>query len=90
MICGYYFEVIKWVDAYGVGSSWYEINDFSISNHYCFSVGWVVKENEESIVICPHISPENDEIESNRNGCGEMTIPKSAIVSRKKLKVSKK
>ena len=40
----------------------------------CKSVGWVVAETEEVLVLAPHIT-----IEDEPQRCGDMTIPKCAI-----------
>ena len=76
----YPLVMIKWVDSYGAGSSWGSTKKLHPSAHYCYSVGWVVKRNKEVAVIVPHLSPKNVKIGAYEAGCGDMTIPSSAIV----------
>ncbi len=78
---------LMWEDSYGVGSTWEEFADKStIVPHMCFSVGWIVKETKDAIVIVPHISPPNEQIGAVECGCGDMVIPKSAIRDRRDLR----
>lgn len=67
--------LIEWVDSYSV----YEQLDFI--KHIkepevikCLSIGFVIKETDESILILPHISGENEA------GMGGICIPKVSIV----------
>lgn len=71
---------VKWVDSYGCGSAWEEISDIEPIPHYCYSVGYLVAESKDCIVVVPHMSPKNTNIGSEENGCGDMTIPVCAIV----------
>jgi len=48
------------------------------------SVGMIVKESDDNIIVIPHIS--DIEIEDGV-GCGMMTIPKSAILNRIKIEI---
>ena len=75
----YPLVVVKWVDSYGCGSQWGEIPDSEPGAHYCYSVGWLVRESVDAILLVPHISPNNDSIGSVEHGCGDMVIPRSAI-----------
>lgn len=80
-------EYIEWADSIGVGSSWEHMENLAAKLHVCFSVGWIVKETRKVIVVVPHISPKSNEHNSVDSGCGDMTIPKSAIIKRKRLEV---
>lgn len=71
---------VKWVDSYGCSPSWEAIQDISPKLHFCYSVGWVAQESNDVLVIVPHFSPENSEIGATAHGCGDMTIPKRAII----------
>lgn len=71
---------VIWQDSFGCSSSWGGIPEKAPNAHYCESVGWVAKQNDSSLVLIPHISPENKEIEAAEQGCGEMTIPKNSIM----------
>lgn len=71
---------IKWADSYGVGSSWEGIDGLKDEVHYCHSVGWLVKEGKNVLILVPHLSLRNKSLGSNSTGCGDMSIPVSAIV----------
>lgn len=77
----YRLVYVQWVDSYGVSSSWKSLDDAKDERHIIHSVGWLVKDGENVKVIVPHISPANDKISSDEYGCGDMSIPVSAIVS---------
>ena len=86
----YNLEVIIWSDSYGVGSSWSETSDIDICPHYCFSVGWVIKETNDAIAVVPHLSHPDNEEYLPEQGCGDMVIPKCSIVRRISLSGLKK
>lgn len=77
----YRLVAIDWVDSYGCASQWGDITRKLPVAHHCFSVGWVAVESDEAIVIVPHLSPENREINSDEHACGDMTIPTCSIIS---------
>lgn len=75
--------MVKWVDAYGCASEWRDIktlqNDVPL---VCRSVGWLFDPGDDAdfVTIIPHMTtnePENVEPQ----GCGDMTIPKRAIIT---------
>ncbi len=78
---------VEWFDSYGCHSSWLETRDLAkkAGPHVCFSVGWLIEDNQDVIVIVPHLSPANDEIDAEEQGSGDMTIPKVSIISREIL-----
>ena len=71
---------VRWVDSFGSSSEWSETEGLEAKSHVCHSVGWLKAESDDSIVVIPHISPANSEIGSDEHGCGDMTIPKRAII----------
>jgi len=75
----YKIVLVEWTDSYGCSSGWEETEDLKIIPHHCYSVGYLVKENDEVIVLVPHLSPENKETNATEQGCGDMTIPRVAI-----------
>ena len=78
----YPLVLIRWRDAYGCTPNWYSMKEaIEPPPHECLSVGWRVKETDEVVVVVPHLSGEQQEIGAEEQGCGDMTIPKSAIVS---------
>ena len=79
---GFDLVFIKWADSHGVSSEWIELSTINEEpdHHYCYTTGWLVVDGKDSVVIAPHICPENKAIDCPLSVCGEMTIPKSAIV----------
>lgn len=73
--------LVKWVDSKRLSEGWEYTEDITPSVVTCLSVGWILKENAECIVIVPH----RDENESQ--GCGIIAIPRCAI---KHIEVLKK
>ena len=63
--------MIEWRDAVGgTRAGWKPVADMTRDKpHQCRSVGWLVSETEERLVIVPHLTNDND-------GDGELTIPK--------------
>ena len=84
-------ELVRWRDSLGCASRWSELPDGGdqIPAIYCYSIGIVWAEDDDHIVIVPHYSPSNPDADSGENGCGDMTIPKSAIIDRKVLRRAK-
>ena len=78
--------LIRWMDARGVGSDWESLEDIELQVTECQSVGWVLAERDDCVLVVPHIvlSPNHDP----EQGCGDMAIPKSAILSRHELVAS--
>ena len=79
-------ELVEWVDSNSCSGNWNSrqaIMKRPPGGMLIRSVGWVVQENRETIVVVPHLTyEENDTFGS---GKGDITIPKVAIVSRKPL-----
>ena len=79
--------LIEWLDSNSCYTGWNtkdQITSLPIGGLRCRSVGWLVKEARDHIVIVAHIGGE-EENGSFKNGCGDMMIPKVSIVSRKPL-----
>ena len=72
--------LIKWVDSYGCGSTWGNIDEVPDIPHYCYSVGWLMKDGENLKVIVPHLSPKNDDTGADKYGCGDMSIPSISVI----------
>ncbi len=72
---------IEWQDARGASPEWREI-DIAREDGMCIckSIGWVIRENDKFIQLAPHFGQDPEQV------CGDMTIPKSAII--KKLEVN--
>ena len=74
---------VEWIDSVGVGQDWRSFEDISLIEHRCFTVGYLVAENDLALVVVPHLSPE-DEV-AMEQGCGDMLIPRVAVKSVSKL-----
>lgn len=77
-------EYIEWVDSFGCGSAWHDINEAKCIAHLCTSIGFVVSENDHALLIAPHFAPKNEE-KNWTSVVGEMSIPKCCIKLRKTL-----
>jgi hypothetical protein len=72
--------LIEWVDSYSVYEQWDFLKDLKEPEIMkCKSVGFIVKETNESILIMPHISGDNEA------GKGGICIPKLSIIKRTEL-----
>ena len=80
---------IEWVDSYGAGSAWQEIDNIQDIKHVCISVGYLAFDGKNIKIIVPHISPENKDIDSTLHGCGDMAIPCRSILKMINLKNGK-
>ncbi len=80
--------LVEWLDAHS-GRGWQTASQIADAAEplYCRSVGWLVAETADCVVLVPHMSGEQDG-EPYLTGCGDLTIPKKAIVRSLKLKPS--
>lgn len=80
----YKIEYIKWIDS-SQSNGWHYSSDCDHSKcKDITSIGYLMKETEETIVICPHLC----DVEAHDwQGCGIMTIPKCSIKERKKVEL---
>lgn len=78
--------LIEWEDALGVGSSWGPLEDLVCEPIICRSVGWIAAESKRAIVLIPNVHDGDESRNVSQNGCGDMTIPKSAIRRMKRLR----
>jgi hypothetical protein len=78
--------LIEWVDSHA-GRGWQDKDRIKMSAEplYCKSVGWLITENKSCKVIVPHISGEKNR-GTILQGCGDLTIPKIAIIKTTILK----
>ena len=69
--------LIEWMDSHS-GRGWQDRDRIESAAQplYCKSVGWLLKETKDVAVIVPHISGRDSMIQ----GCGDLVIPKRAIV----------
>ena len=77
-------EVIKWADAESI-DHWESIKDLKTEvMPTIYSVGWVLKESKDAVMICLNFDKSND-----KASCA-MLIPKKMILKRFKLNAQPK
>lgn len=64
---------IEWHDSRGATSRWQHLEDLDEGACYMQSVGWIVRQTDEFIVLAPHMSADGEQ------ASGVMYIPRSAI-----------
>jgi hypothetical protein len=79
--------LVVWEDHFVGDSSWHGLDSVSLEPQLCTSVGWIVKEDKEHIVLMPHLSPVRG---GTQSGFGELTIVRAAIRAKKFLCPRKK
>lgn len=81
----YPLVMIEWVDASRLGNSWVDLSAVPAPySHRCVTVGFLVGENKLGKILVPTIT--NLEYEDSKQTYGGMMIPRSAIISQKKLR----
>ena len=73
-------EIIKWLDSYGVGPAWTVLDEIILEPAIIISVGFIAKEDENNVLVVPHVSSHKEE--DGKDGCGDMVIPKVCIIDR--------
>ena len=77
--------LVEWIDASRLSDSWMDWSAIPEAYpHKCVTVGFVVSENKNEIILVPTIG--DVEHEENRHTYGGMLIPRSAIISERRLK----
>lgn len=73
-------EAIVWDDSTSM-SGWVKASSLPTESDLIHSVGWVVSENKKCVVLASHVvqSEEDPQVD------GHITIPKCAIVKRRKI-----
>lgn len=75
--------LVEWEDSARPLSEWRYIDDApSMEIIRCLSVGWVISENKQLLMLAPNIGNVDSESEQ---ACGFMRIPKKSITSIKVL-----
>ncbi len=72
--------LVEWLDSHA-GRGWQTVEQLekAATPLYCRSVGWLLSENKDCKVLVPHIGGEQQG-DVMLIGCGDLTIPKKAIV----------
>ncbi len=80
---------IEWLDSCGCSSHWATVqDDLEVEPVICKSVGWLLFESKKCLVVVPHLSHVNFE-GGKSQGCGDMTIPKAAVIKIKDLSLKR-
>lgn len=76
--------LVEWEDSMQPFAGWAMLDDLpELRIAKCQSVGWIVAENEQVLMLAPNIA----DIDTNPGqGSGFIRIPQRSIVSRRKLK----
>ena len=67
---------VRWFDSHYVPG--WTMEDIDPEPLVCDSVGWIIAETDEAIVLSSH--------KAHNQRCGDMTIPKCAITSQRRLR----
>jgi hypothetical protein len=80
---------VEWLDAYGCSTDWSTMESFAPDDGPVlnYSVGWLLYDVNDCIVLVPHITGENKQC--HETGCGDMTIPKCNIIKQQILRKKK-
>ena len=67
--------LIEWVDSHG-GDEWKSVHAMERGAAQCLSVGWLMHEGKDSVMVVPHLGIDDGETTEGR---GEINIPRVAI-----------
>jgi hypothetical protein len=70
--------LVQWLDS-GYSSGWQPVADIEPEVMVCNSVGWITASNRECLVLISHLIEPNSR--APKQGCGDMTIPRAAILN---------
>lgn len=68
---------VEWEDSFGCSPSWSEISIVDVQPLLCESIGRLMAVTDTALVVVPHLTGVTDHVA--RQGCGDMTIPLSAV-----------
>ncbi|MEL6613542.1 MAG: hypothetical protein AAFQ53_15705 [Bacteroidota bacterium] len=75
--------LVEWVDSFGCSTNWAQIHEaIDPVLPVCRSVGWLEHISDRALVVVPHVAIDAD---SDRQGCGDMTIPRQAVTKLERL-----
>lgn len=74
-------EAVVWIDS-GSTDGWVDVDELPCEPVTIHSVGWVAAENDECLILVPHVGQDR----RHTCVCGNIAIPKCSIVKRRKLK----
>ena len=74
---------VEWEDSYGCSSRWEPVESGDPEVLMCKSVGWLTHKRKKLVVVVPHLALLKSA--TDRQGCGDMTIPTACIRRMMKL-----
>ncbi len=81
----YPLMLVEWIDASRLTDGWMDMADIPDPYpHRCVSVGFLVGRNDKGLILVPTVG--DVEHQENRHTYGGMLIPKSAVLSERRLK----
>lgn len=75
--------LVEWLDSRR-GEGWVRLDEIDGSVTRCRSVGWIIAKDSESVTLAGHVG------ENPEQCCGDLTIPKRAVVRMTALTVPKR
>lgn len=72
---------VQWTDSRGCQANWTELEDYDPKPCIMTSVGYLVIDNDDYIMLVPHLG------EDPLQGCGDMTIPRVCVTDISPLKL---
>jgi hypothetical protein len=78
--------LVEWEDSYGCSSNWQDLDHPKPTPMRCRSVGWLYHGGPDCKLLVPHVA-DGDGNQILCQGCGDMTIPTSAVRSITQLQI---
>ena len=72
--------LVEWRDSHAI-AGWQELADIDAAPVRAWSMGWIVAETDDAIVLAPHLAEEGVPAQGN----GMMVIPKGAVISTQEI-----
>ena len=76
--------LVEWYDSHQNTGGWAPVKDIPAFLPVIRSVGWVLHDNDQCLVLVPNHGAATDT--SSEQACGEMTIPKRAVKKVRQLR----
>ncbi len=78
--------LIEWEDSYGCSANWQDLDHPKPTPMRCRSVGWLYYDGPDCKLLVPHVA-DGDGDQTLCQGCGDMTIPASAVRNITQLRI---
>lgn len=78
--------MIKWADSAASCLNWHWESEWTTDVVTIISIGFLIRETNDTITIIPNISLPKDGEE--RQGRGELTVPRQTIISMERIKLA--